>query len=76
MAPLLLAPTMPYRRVLASRAPRCYPRPMQRAVEAGATCREACPVCDGRVVAMRGKLVCERCRAVVETCCDGGKQGA
>ncbi len=39
-------------------------------------CREACPVCDGRVVPMRGKLICERCRSIVETCCDGGKQGA
>jgi hypothetical protein len=41
-----------------------------------AACREACPVCDGRVVERRGKLVCERCHAIVETCCDGGKQGA
>jgi hypothetical protein len=49
---------------------------MAQVVETGAACREACPVCDGRVVPMRGKLVCERCRAIVETCCDGGKQGA
>jgi hypothetical protein len=24
----------------------------------------------------RGKLICARCHAIVETCCDGGKQGA
>jgi hypothetical protein len=35
-----------------------------------------CPVCDGPVVEIRAKLVCARCHAIVETCCDGGKQGA
>ena len=41
------------------------------------TCdRPACPVCDGRVIELRGKLVCLRCHTIVETCCDGGKQGA
>ena len=49
--------------------------PMQSGV-AVRECREVCPVCDGRIVPMRGKLICERCRAIVETCCDGGKQGA
>jgi hypothetical protein len=38
--------------------------------------RPACPVCDGRVEERRGKLICARCHAIVETCCDGGKQGA
>lgn len=38
--------------------------------------RPACPVCDGPIVEVRAKLVCARCRAIVETCCDGGKQGA
>jgi hypothetical protein len=33
-------------------------------------------VCDGRLLELRGKLVCSRCHAIVETCCDGGKQGA
>jgi hypothetical protein len=37
--------------------------------------RPACPVCDGPITELRGKLVCTRCRAIVETCCDGGKQG-
>jgi hypothetical protein len=36
--------------------------------------RPACPVCDGPVIEVRSKLVCARCRAIVETCCDGGKQ--
>jgi hypothetical protein len=39
-------------------------------------CREACPVCDGQVVPIRGKLICSRCRSIVETCCDGGRQGS
>jgi hypothetical protein len=38
--------------------------------------RPACPVCDGPIVEIRSKLVCARCRAIVETCCDGGRQGA
>ncbi len=38
--------------------------------------RPVCPVCDGRLAELRGKLVCSRCHAIVETCCDGGKQGA
>ena len=37
--------------------------------------RPACPICDGPLVELRGKLVCGRCHAIVETCCDGGKQG-
>ena len=41
-----------------------------------AVCRRpACPVCDGPVVERRSKLVCDRCHAIVETCCDGGRQG-
>lgn len=36
--------------------------------------RPVCPVCDGRVEERRSKLVCSRCHAIVETCCDGGKQ--
>jgi hypothetical protein len=45
---------------------------MHRAV----TCeRPVCPVCDGQVEERRGKLICARCHAIVETCCDGGRQG-
>jgi len=44
--------------------------------DALACARPACPVCDGPTVEVRSELVCARCRAVVETCCDGGKQGA
>ena len=32
----------------------------------------ACPVCGGHLIEIRGKLQCERCRAIIETCCEGG----
>lgn len=34
--------------------------------------RAACPACGGRLVEIRAKLVCERCRTICETCCEGG----
>jgi hypothetical protein len=34
--------------------------------------RPGCPVCGGHLIEIRGKLQCERCRAIVETCCEGG----
>jgi len=30
-----------------------------------------CPACGGKLVPFRAKLVCDRCRTVVETCCEG-----
>ena len=33
----------------------------------------ACPVCGGRLIEQRGKLICSRCRTVCETCCEGGR---
>ena len=33
----------------------------------------ACPVCGGRLIEQRGKLICGRCRTVCETCCEGGR---
>ncbi len=36
-------------------------------------CRVACPVCGGKLVEIRAKLTCSRCRAIVETCCEGGR---
>jgi hypothetical protein len=36
-------------------------------------CRAACPVCGGVLVEIRAKLTCSRCRAIVETCCEGGR---
>ena len=38
--------------------------------------RPTCPVYEGPIAEVRAKLVCARCRTIVETCCDGGKQGA
>lgn len=34
--------------------------------------RPACPVCGGRLVERRAKLVCSRCHTICETCCEGG----
>jgi hypothetical protein len=41
----------------------------------GESCPEAvaCPVCGGRLVEIRGKLQCSRCRTICETCCEGGR---
>lgn len=32
---------------------------------------EACPVCGGRLVQIKAKVVCERCRRIAEGCCEG-----
>lgn len=32
-----------------------------------------CPVCGAGTVEIRGKLQCTRCRAICETCCEGGR---
>ncbi|HEX5102210.1 MAG TPA: hypothetical protein VFV87_00260 [Pirellulaceae bacterium] len=34
--------------------------------------RYACPVCGGHLLEIRGKLQCERCHTIIETCCEGG----
>jgi hypothetical protein len=31
-----------------------------------------CPVCGGHLIEIRGKLQCERCHTICETCCEGG----
>ena len=36
------------------------------------TPRVACPVCGGHLIEIRGKLQCERCHTIIETCCEGG----
>lgn len=35
--------------------------------------RPACPACGGRLVEIKAKLQCSRCRAICETCCEGGR---
>jgi hypothetical protein len=35
--------------------------------------RPACPVCGGPLVEIKAKLQCARCRAICETCCEGGR---
>ncbi len=35
---------------------------------------QVCPACAGRLIEIRGKLICSRCRTICETCCDGGRQ--
>lgn len=36
-------------------------------------CPPACPVCGGPLFEIRQKLQCRRCRAICETCCEGGR---
>ena len=31
-----------------------------------------CPICHGETHEIRAKLVCRRCGAILETCCEGG----
>jgi hypothetical protein len=38
------------------------------------TCR--CPICQGETFEIRAKLMCRRCGAILETCCEGGPMGA
>lgn len=33
----------------------------------------ACPVCGGGLMEIRHKLICSRCHAICETCCEGGR---
>ena len=40
----------------------------------GAEGSRVCPVCQGRtLIEIRGKLQCERCHTICETCCEGGR---
>lgn len=36
---------------------------------------DVCPACGGRLVAVKAKLVCERCRRIAEGCCEGAPPG-
>jgi hypothetical protein len=45
-----------------------------RMLSAMTTCR--CPICSGETHEIRAKLVCRQCRAILETCCEGGPMGA
>ncbi len=35
--------------------------------------RPACPHCGGLLVEIKQKLQCANCRAICETCCEGGR---
>lgn len=35
--------------------------------------RPACPLCGGTLVEIKQKLQCSQCRAICETCCEGGR---
>ncbi|MFK8115346.1 MAG: hypothetical protein AB8B91_24325 [Rubripirellula sp.] len=40
----------------------------------GASGFGVCPVCHGRtLIEIRGKLQCDRCHTICETCCEGGR---
>ena len=41
--------------------------------DSSATGRQACQICGGRLIEIRAKLQCERCRTIWETCCEGGR---
>ena len=52
-------------------APRGTRHP-EAAERAPTDARPACPACGGRLVEIKAKLQCERCRTICETCCEGG----
>ena len=69
-------PSCPVRRAL--NRPRVSDAPTRaslslRSTRERETCPPACPVCGGKLVEQRGKLVCSRCRTICETCCEGGR---
>jgi hypothetical protein len=33
----------------------------------------ACPMCGGPLIEIKQKLQCSQCRAICETCCEGGR---
>jgi len=35
--------------------------------------RPACPLCGGPLIEIKQKLQCSECRAICETCCEGGR---
>jgi hypothetical protein len=35
--------------------------------------RPACPLCGGPLIEIKQKLQCSQCRAICETCCEGGR---
>ncbi|MBV8127232.1 MAG: hypothetical protein JO114_06140 [Planctomycetaceae bacterium] len=37
------------------------------------SCPPSCPVCGGKLIEQRGKLICSRCHTICETCCEGGR---
>ncbi|MBD54928.1 MAG: hypothetical protein CMM05_07600 [Rhodopirellula sp.] len=44
------------------------------ACDRGAEGTRVCPVCRGEtLIEIRGKLQCERCHTICETCCEGGR---
>ena len=47
------------------------PKPVSETCSAPAVLHHStCPVCGGKAVPWRAKLICEQCRTVVLTCCD------
>ncbi len=41
--------------------------------EAKSAHQPICQLCGGRLIEIRGKLQCERCHTIWETCCEGGR---
>ena len=57
---------------MSERASSDAERPVPRC-DRPAEAKPACPVCGGRLIEQRAKLICSRCRTVCETCCEGGQ---
>ena len=36
--------------------------------------KPVCQLCGGSLIEIRGKLQCERCHTIWETCCEGGRR--
>jgi hypothetical protein len=36
-------------------------------------CEPRCPMCGGRLIDIRAKLVCAQCHRICETCCEGDR---
>jgi len=49
------------------------PQPVPAQAEEEQPSRSSCQICQGRLIEIRGKLQCERCHTIWETCCEGGR---
>jgi hypothetical protein len=48
-------------------------QPQSPEAESKLPSQPTCQLCSGRLIEIRGKLQCERCHTIWETCCEGGR---